>query len=72
MPAPFVGRHAEMQRLEEALSSLEAGGRSLFITGEPGIGKSRLIEELAKIADAGAFVAVGRAWEAEGTPPHRA
>ena len=53
--ARFVGRADELARLDEAIARLrasEAGG--LLVTGEPGIGKSRLVEELcARATDAG-------------------
>lgn len=41
--APFVGREAELARLDDALG--ESGVRALSIVGEPGIGKTRLVEE---------------------------
>ena len=59
--ARFVGRADELAQLDEAIARLrasEAGG--LLVTGEPGIGKSRLVEELcARATDAGAVVGVG-------------
>jgi DNA-binding SARP family transcriptional activator len=66
----FVGREAEVAALRDGLDDAFAGrGRLYLIAGEPGIGKSRLAEELA--ADArgrGALVLVGRCWEAGGAP----
>lgn len=48
-----------------------AAGDSFLISGEPGIGKSRLTDELAKHAkDRGARVLVGRCWEAGGAPAY--
>jgi predicted ATPase/class 3 adenylate cyclase len=42
----FVGREAEMDQLQQVMNDLEAGqGRVLAITGEAGIGKSRLMAE---------------------------
>ena len=42
----FVGRHAEMRTLEQALERAAAGhGQVVAITAEPGVGKSRLIRE---------------------------
>lgn len=44
---PLVGRDDEMQALTEALEQRGAGdGRLIDIVGEPGIGKTRLLEEL--------------------------
>jgi hypothetical protein len=65
MPTPFVGRQREIAKLEAALAS----GGAVLVSGEPGIGKSRLVEQFAEGAHGrGAVVAFGRAWEAEGTP----
>ena len=42
-----------------------------LLTGERGIGKSRLLEESAEAAErVGVRVAWARAWESEGTPPY--
>lgn len=42
----FVGREAEMRRLAEQIATARAGrGRMSVITGEPGMGKSRLARE---------------------------
>ncbi|HZC76938.1 MAG TPA: helix-turn-helix domain-containing protein, partial [Ktedonobacterales bacterium] len=44
-PAPLVGREHELARVVEHLSG--DGPAALLITGEPGIGKSRLLKEAA-------------------------
>jgi class 3 adenylate cyclase/tetratricopeptide (TPR) repeat protein len=51
---PFVGRHNEMRQLRGALDAvLESGtGAAICVRGEPGIGKTRLIEELRSEATA--------------------
>jgi DNA-binding SARP family transcriptional activator len=69
--AAFVGRQRELSELAGALHDAAGGqGRLFLLTGEPGIGKSRLSEELARHARAqGAHVLVGRCWEAGGAPP---
>ena len=68
----FVGRARELAALDDALSDALGGrGRVLLIGGEPGIGKSRLIEELAARARGReAQVLVGRCWEAGGAPAY--
>jgi DNA-binding SARP family transcriptional activator len=68
----FVGRQRELGVLLAALDDALSGrGRLVLIGGEPGIGKSRLAEELARRArDSGAEVVWGRCWEAGGAPPY--
>jgi DNA-binding SARP family transcriptional activator len=60
----FVGRDSELAALVSALDDVCAGhGRLFLLAGEPGIGKSRLTEELAAHATArAARVVVGRCW----------
>jgi DNA-binding SARP family transcriptional activator len=77
-PAPesprsaFVGRQREFADLAAGLDDAVAGrGRLFLLAGEPGIGKSRLAEELIAHATArGARVLVGRCWEAGGAPAY--
>ncbi|MFF9685777.1 AAA family ATPase [Streptomyces sp. NPDC014623] len=55
---PFVGRHAEQGALDAALSGTVREGRPglLRVTGEPGIGKTRLVREwLARRSASGAL-----------------
>jgi DNA-binding SARP family transcriptional activator len=68
----FVGRERELGALLGGLDDALAGrGRLLLVGGEPGIGKSRLAEELASRAkEHGAEVHWGRCWEAGGAPPY--
>ncbi|MFN8187706.1 MAG: adenylate/guanylate cyclase domain-containing protein [Gaiellales bacterium] len=48
---PLIGREHEMSVLLEALASARQGvGRLVELIGEPGIGKSRLVEELRREA----------------------
>ena len=70
--AAFVGRSAELSELTRALDDAIAGRGSLFLLGgEPGIGKSRLADELvAHARGRGARVLVGRCWEAGGAPAY--
>jgi predicted ATPase/DNA-binding SARP family transcriptional activator len=68
----FVGRDAELEELLEGFSDAVAGrGRLFLLVGEPGIGKSRLAEEVIRHARAHrAEVLVGRCWEGGGAPAY--
>jgi DNA-binding SARP family transcriptional activator len=68
--AVFAGRRLELAELVGGLDEASVGyGRLFLLIGEPGIGKSRLAQELARHAGArGARVLVGRCWEAGGAP----
>jgi DNA-binding CsgD family transcriptional regulator/tetratricopeptide (TPR) repeat protein len=68
---PFVGRDEELAGLAERLAGARQGaGGIVLIAGEPGIGKTRLVSELAERARAtGWRVLTGRAYQAEGLPP---
>lgn len=67
---PLVGREHELFALDDALAQSEGGVGGLWlVVGEAGIGKSRLLEDVARRAEArGAIVAIGRAWESGGAP----
>jgi tetratricopeptide (TPR) repeat protein len=69
---PFIGRRVELADLAEAFEAATRGrGFVALISGEPGIGKTRLADELGRAALArGAGVAWGRSWEAGGTPAY--
>jgi class 3 adenylate cyclase/tetratricopeptide (TPR) repeat protein len=49
---PFVGRHAELSQFRAMLEvCIEEGhGQTVYVRGEAGIGKTRLLEEFARIA----------------------
>jgi predicted ATPase len=72
MTPVLVGRDAELAVLERALSAARAGApRVVAVRGEPGIGKSRLLSELAAEARArDAVVLDGRAAEWEEALPY--
>jgi class 3 adenylate cyclase/tetratricopeptide (TPR) repeat protein len=70
---PFVGRAGQMARLEHKLADVRAGrGALVMVVGEPGIGKTRTLEEFAANSRAhGALVLWGRCYEGEWAPPYR-
>ena len=69
----LIGRDGETGRLRSALTAARGGaGRVVFLTGEAGIGKSRLASELAAEARAqGATVLAGRAVPTSVSIPYR-
>jgi DNA-binding SARP family transcriptional activator len=69
--APLIGREKEVTHLEEALEAVWRGeGRVIAVLGEAGIGKSRLVAELAAAAERrGGRVIAGACHEAERTLP---
>ncbi|WP_332644210.1 ATP-binding protein [Aeromicrobium sp.] len=69
--SPFVGRDREWSQLIGAWSTArETGAHLLLVTGEPGIGKSRLALELGRrVRSEGHVVASARAYEAAGRLP---
>jgi len=67
----LIDREAELDQLQEALSSSMSGGGLVFaMTGAPWMGKTRLLEELASIASPGRDVLIGRAFRMEQTLPY--
>ena len=68
----FVGRERELAELRSGLDDVGAGqGRLFLLSGEPGIGKTRLAEEISNDASArGMRVVWGRCWEGGGAPAY--
>ncbi len=70
-PESFVGREPELTKLNELLAqSVNGAGRVVFITGEPGIGKSSLVREFLRRSrkqHVGITIAHGRSVEQYGT-----
>ena len=71
METTLVGRTEELAAITRVLSALPGGGcRVLAISGEPGIGKTRLLSELRALAAAGGnIVLAGRGTELESEAP---
>jgi DNA-binding SARP family transcriptional activator len=68
----LVGRDAELERLRSAMTAAfeTRRCRAVLLVGEPGIGKSRLLEAAAGLArGAGALVLEAAAYEAESIRP---
>ena len=68
---PFVGRESERAEARRLLERAVAGqGGVLLIGGEPGVGKTRLAQEVfAEGRQRGCLALTGRCYETEGTPP---
>jgi class 3 adenylate cyclase/tetratricopeptide (TPR) repeat protein len=69
---PFVGRESERADLRRYLEAARGGHGSLvMIGGEPGVGKTRITEELATEARRHGFLTLtGHCYEMEGAPPY--
>lgn len=69
---PLFGRTVECAAVEQAIAEAGSGARPLLLfTGEPGIGKTRLLDHLAGRATGGGWrVMRGRCFEAERVRPY--
>lgn len=69
---PFVAREEERTELRAFLDRLEKGlGSLVLIGGEPGVGKTRIAEEIAREGrDRGIRTLVGRCYEMDSPPPY--
>lgn len=69
---PLIGREQELAELKRGLADARSGHGGLFLlTGVPGIGKTRLAEALAELAEGeGMFAVWGRCWENPGAPAY--
>jgi hypothetical protein len=68
----LIGRDHELEQLAAGLAAARTGHGMLFLlTGVPGIGKTRLAEELTAQAEADGMLATwGRCWENPGAPAY--
>jgi len=64
----FVGRQRELERLRQAFAEARTETRALVIHGEPGIGKSALVERFVSGLRGEAIVLRGRCYEQESVP----
>jgi transcriptional regulator with XRE-family HTH domain len=69
---PIVARQEEVRHLVVMLDDVAQGtGRLVMLSGEPGVGKTRLAQQVALAARAREFVvASGRCYEPEGSVPY--
>lgn len=69
---PIVGRERELDLLEQArIGATRGEGNVLLVSGDGGIGKTRLVAELARASrDAGCQVLIGRAYALETAIPY--
>jgi DNA-binding SARP family transcriptional activator len=69
--SPIIGREVELAQLRDALqAALTSRGQIVAVTGEAGIGKSRLVAELvAEASRKGARILLGRCYETEQVLP---
>ncbi len=69
---PFVGRESERAELRRLLDQAAKGqGALAMIGGEPGVGKTRMAEELmAEARQRGMTALIGHCYEMEGAPPY--
>src|SRR5205085_1200516 len=70
--SPFFGRQEELMLVMNCYAAARQGrAHVVLVAGEPGIGKTRLLEEIAaRAAHDGAIVLCGGASEAEDMPPY--
>lgn len=73
LPPPFLGREAELAALEHLWQRARSGQGSLvIISGEAGVGKTRLVEEFAsRLGWSGVQVLHGRCYEFEHILPYQ-
>ncbi|NQV06004.1 AAA family ATPase, partial [bacterium] len=72
LEAPLIGRDAEMAALRDAIDALSTGGqgRIISVTGEAGVGKSRLVADLKSALPDGVAWHEGRSLSYETESPY--
>jgi DNA-binding CsgD family transcriptional regulator/tetratricopeptide (TPR) repeat protein len=67
---PFVGRSAQMRALvSAAVAAGEGSGGLVLVGGEPGIGKTRLVQQLARhVRSSGVQLRWANCWRDDGAP----
>jgi predicted ATPase/DNA-binding SARP family transcriptional activator len=70
---PLVGRQAELKQLNNALNEATEGrGQTILLEGEPGIGKSRLVQEVAQqAAEQNVNLLLGKCYQGQASMPYQ-
>ncbi len=70
--APLIGRTDELRRILTLVEAVAGGhGKLIVLAGEPGVGKTRLAQEITlNIRNQGFFIAPGRCYEPQGAVPY--
>jgi tetratricopeptide (TPR) repeat protein/transcriptional regulator with XRE-family HTH domain len=68
----MVGREAELALVQGAVDAVaQSDGRLVLLAGEPGVGKTRLVQEVTvAVQERGFLLAAGRCYEPEQTVPY--
>jgi len=71
--SPFVGRRSELGRITDAVRRAAQGrGGMVLISGEAGVGKSRLVQEAERVArQEGLLTLTGRCLDTDAAPPYQ-
>lgn len=71
--SPFVGRRAELDRITDAIRrAVQGHGGVVLVSGEAGVGKSRLVQEAETVARReGMLALVGRCLDTDAAPPYQ-
>lgn len=69
--SPLVARMAELDRLARSVDAVTTGsGRVVLLSGEPGVGKTRLAQELTlQLRDGGFLIGAGRCYQSRAGVP---
>ncbi len=69
-PVPFIGRKQEMISLNQLLDQVSVGnGQVMIVSGEMGIGKTRLLSTFLKVVPKTFFIGIGESQEIASTQP---
>jgi tetratricopeptide (TPR) repeat protein len=71
--SPFVGRGTELERISNAIRrAVQGRGGMMLVSGEAGVGKSRLVQEAERVArHEGVLTLTGRCLDTDAAPPYQ-